>query len=659
MDDNPPMADNGFITRIIVAVLSFIAMVAAVIYGSNYTTRFYLADIAERGQSTLRLSVEGLQGALSRFEYLPGLVAKDSGVKQFLQWPNHEALIKRTNADLKRTAEETGATTIFVMDRTGTVLAASDHDTTRSYVSRDFAYKPFFQHAINGSVGRYFALGSPEGNRGYFFAAPVYSGNEVIGAVAVKVDIEDIESAWTSPAHEILVTDDKSIVFMASRGEWRFKSLLPISEETRKSIAENRQYAGMTIETLNVGFGTDPGLEVYGSRNGGAAALVNMPDGRGTSQFLSQKMTMPDRDWTVHVLSRTGSAQTQATIFTIIAALLMLIVLMFIVFLWQRRARLVDRIALQREAQDMLERRVEERTASLNQANSRLVSEISEREAAEQELRKTQEDLIQAGKLAALGQMSTALSHEFNQPLAAIRSYADNADILLERDRIPEARENVQRISKLTDRMASISKHLRNFARKPGERTGSVSVRDVVRDTLDLLAGKISSAQVDLAVDIPEDDMFVQAGHVRLQQVLVNLTANAIDAMQGVANPRLEIRSGPSEMEGWMQLTVRDVGPGVCEDLVDQVFDPFFTTKDVGQGLGLGLSISFNIIKDFGGMLRVANHPDGGAVFTVTLKQAEQEPGKQAEQEPGYATDREAGPESDEAMGTGEGIAAE
>lgn len=645
------MVSHGLINRIVVAVLSFIAMVAAVIYGSNYTTRFYLADIAERGQSTLRLSVAGLRGGLSRFQYLPRLLAKDGFVRQILVHPNHPGLAGPAHADLNRIADETGAAAVFVMGRTGKVIAASDSGSEQALFSSTIASRPFFQRAIEGSAGHYFALGSPAGNRGYFFAAPVYSGHDVIGAVAVKVAIETIEKAWTSPTHEILVTDDNGIVFMASRADWRFRSLAPLSDEVQQAIAASRQYAGRAIVPLNM----QHSKEQHASRLGETVDLVAVSGPWGTSQYLTQTMAMPETGWTVHVLSKTDSARNQATIFTIIAALLMLILVMFFVFLWQRRARLVERIALQREAQDMLEKRVEERTASLNQANIRLVSEVSEREAAEQELRKTQEDLIQAGKLAALGQMSTALSHEFNQPLAAIRSYADNADILLERDRIDEARDNVQRISALTDRMASISKHLRNFARKPGEQTGTVALKDVVRDTLELLAGKISSAQVDVDVSIEPEDLFVAAGHVRLQQVLVNLTANAIDAMQDVPRPRLEIHATRAAEDDWVQIVVRDVGPGVSDDVIEQVFDPFYTTKDVGQGLGLGLSISFNIIKDFGGMLRVANHAEGGAVFTVTLRQADS-------MDDGLSGSPSGG-EGMEAPGTqagiGEGIAAE
>ena len=632
------MAALGIINRIVVAVLSFVAMVAAVMYGSNYTSRFYLAEIAERGHSTLRLSVAGLEAAVSRFEYLPGLVAKDLALKQFLARPEDPGLAGQVNGVMQRVAQETGAAAIFLMNAEGAVVAASNLGGDGSLANRNFSHKPFFQRASNGAIGQYFALGSSSGDRGYYFATPVTAGDRVIGVVAVKVDIENIETAWTSPAHEIIVTDDKTIVFMSSRSDWRYKSLLPISIATRAAIERTGQYAGKTILPLDLTYGEGVGT-------GTDLMAIAGPDGR--FEFLSQKSVMRHTGWTVYVLSKTGPARTQAAIFTIIAALLILILVMFLVVLWQRRAALIERIALQREAQDMLERRVEERTATLNQVNNRLLLEVAEREAAEQELRKTQADLIQAGKLAALGQMSTALSHEFNQPLAAIRSYADNAAILLERDRVAEARENVERISTLTDRMASISKHLRNFARKPGSKMGAVFLKDIVSDTLDLLQGKIASAGADLEVEYPEGDLSVRADHVRLQQVLVNLTANAIDAIGETPAPRFEIRCQRAPQEGWVQITVRDNGPGVDEDALAHVFDPFFTTKDVGQGLGLGLSISFNIIRDFGGMLRVANHADGGAVFTVTLQEFPQASGQDS-------VDNE-----DRAGGTAEGIAAE
>ncbi len=605
------MTAFGAFTRAAVAVFAFVAMVAAIFAGSNYTTRFYLADIAERGQSTLRLSVAGLDGVLSRFDYLPGLVAEDPSTRRALTEAGQTGIVQKANSDLRTIADEAGVAELFLLDRDGIVVAASNSGEPDSLVARSLGYKPFFARALEGAIGRYFALDPRSGSRGYYIAAPVQSADGIVGVVAARVDLDPIESAWTSPVDEILVLDRNGIVFMASQSDWLFRSLKPLTETARTAIAGTRQFAGREIDTLNA--------ETFVR---GGIPLIAVEDGKKVTEFLIQDMAIPDTDMTVSVLSRTDSARNQAFIFTIIASLLTLIAVMFLVFLWQRRARLLERLMLQREAHDVLERRVAARTASLNEANARLISEIAERRATEAELRKTQEDLIQAGKLAALGQMSTALSHEFNQPLAAIRSYADNADILLERERYQEARDNVGRISSLTDRMAEISKHLRTFARKPDEKTEAVSTGAVVRDTLDLLNSKISASGVDISVSVPEPDICVQAGHVRLQQVLVNLVSNAIDAMRDIPDPVVSIGVDRAGNAGEVTISVRDRGPGIADDAAAQVFDPFFTTKEVGEGLGLGLSISYNIVKDFGGSLRACNHADGGAVFTVTLQEA-------------------------------------
>ena len=272
---------------------------------------------------------------------------------------------------------------------------------------------------------------------------------------------------------------------------------------------------------------------------------------------------------------------------------------------------------MQASARVELEHRVDERTADLALVNRQLETEVAERRATEKQLRQTQADLIQAGKLAALGQMSAALSHEFNQPLTAVKTYADNAAILIERNRVEEARDNVSRISTLADRMASISKHLRNFARKPNEKLGAVPLADVVKDTLEIVAWRLKAANATVQVDLGPTPPVVRAGSIRLQQVLVNLISNAADAVEGLADREISVSA--RRKAGKVTISVRDHGPGIPAAIAERIFDPFFTTKGVGKGLGLGLSISYNIIKDFGGSLAVSNNPEGGAVFTIEL----------------------------------------
>jgi len=275
---------------------------------------------------------------------------------------------------------------------------------------------------------------------------------------------------------------------------------------------------------------------------------------------------------------------------------------------------------MQIDARNELEERVEERTAALAHVNQRIEEEIAERRLTEQKLRQTQADLIQAGKLAGLGQMSAALSHELNQPLAAAKTYVDSAAMLIARDRVDEARDNLSRISGLIDRMASISRHLRNFARKPNEKVGPVSLATAIADTLEIVSARLKVADATLVIDLGEPSAAVQAGSVRLQQVLVNIITNAADAVEGLDDRRIHVVAVQDGAK--MILTVRDHGPGVSPAIAERIFDPFFSTKGVGRGLGLGLSISYNIIKDFGGSLSVSNAEDGGAEFRIVLDAA-------------------------------------
>jgi two-component system C4-dicarboxylate transport sensor histidine kinase DctB len=295
--------------------------------------------------------------------------------------------------------------------------------------------------------------------------------------------------------------------------------------------------------------------------------------------------------------------------------------------LWQRRRQLAERLAVQNRAKAELEARVIERTSQLASANDALRVEVTERRAAEDRLRQTQSELVQAGKLAALGQMSAALSHEFNQPLAAARNYTENAQVLLDRDRKGEARETLARLLDMIDRMTRISRNLRHFARKPNQKLRPVALAEVVADARDLLGWRFQKSGADLVLDLGPDPLWVTAGSVRLQQVLVNLIGNALDAVEGGNDQRLILTA---RREGAMvAISLRDHGPGIAPALIDRIFDPFFSTKEVGKGLGLGLSITYNIMRDFGGQMQVRNHPDGGAEFTLHLH-ATEAPGQQA-----------------------------
>ena len=581
--------------------------IAIAIYGGTFATRAYFDQAASRGKTTLRLAVAALQGHMNRFEPLPALIADNDDIKELLSNPGNPALRAQGDAYLKQINAMLQSSDIYVMRPDGETIIASNYDRPISFVGENFSYRPYFQDAIEGKRGRFFALGTTSLKRGYYFSAPVHVGSTIRGVVVFKVDVDAIESSWIGGDDEIIVSDPEGIIFMTERAGWLYSSLQPLTKDRLARTEASRRYADATLRELPV---------TRSSFEDRHALMTVSSDGQQT-EYLVLSETMLDAGWTVSVLLDTRSARAQA-LTSVTAALLLLGLAALAGFvLLQRRARLAERMELQRGAREELERRVEERTADLALVNRRLETEVVERRATEKQLRQTQSDLVQAGKLAALGQMSAALSHEFNQPLAAVKNYADNAAVLIDRERLGEARDNLSRISSLTDRMASLSRHLRNFARKPNQKLGAVSLADVMKDTLEIVDGRLKAVGATVSVDLGPSPLFVRAGSVRLQQVLVNLVTNAADAVEGLPDRRIEIEA--RRLAGKVVVTVRDHGKGIPAAIAERIFDPFFTTKGVGKGLGLGLSISYNMVKDFGGSLAVANHPDGGAIFTVGL----------------------------------------
>ncbi|RLB68784.1 MAG: hypothetical protein DRH03_09425 [Deltaproteobacteria bacterium] len=270
-----------------------------------------------------------------------------------------------------------------------------------------------------------------------------------------------------------------------------------------------------------------------------------------------------------------------------------------------------------RSALEEQERRVCERTAELSSSNQSLLIEIAERKQAEKVLKDTQSDLIQASKLAALGQMSAGVVHELNQPIAAIRNFTACSKLLLERNHLDQVEENFVRITDLTEHMAEITSQLKIFASKSEGKRKILSVKNALERVLALFDEQIGLGKVPVRFDLPADPLLIEGDCLRLEQVLINLISNALDAMGETERPQLEIgaTSGPLGV----QLNICDNGSGVAEEHLAQLFDPFFTTKGVGKGLGLGLSISYGIIKEWGGSIKVQNRPAGGAEFVIKL----------------------------------------
>ncbi|WLH13079.1 ATP-binding protein [Pseudomonas hefeiensis] len=553
--------------------------------------RYYRSELAGQNRQTLDLYVANLLGTLHRYEVLPQILGELPALRATLLTPDDGIIQGNANRLLKNISAQTGAEVMYLMDPTGKTLAASNWDKHDSFVGRNFAFRPYYIEAMAGRLGRFFGLGTTSAKRGYFFAAAVRDREKVIGVLVVKVDLDHTESLWGKTPEQLLVTDHNGVVILTSRQEWRFRSTRPLSDAERQSISAVQPYPTRDPKPLNL----------------------------NANAWLTQTESIEETGWSVSILAPRTLIDRPVRTVVVIGGAALLVLMLLLGLMMQRRRHYLDRIAFEAKARQELEGRVAERTSDLEGLNRRLKQEVLEREQAQQELVRAQDDLVQAGKLSALGTMSASISHELNQPLAAIRSYAENAEILLDHQRTEDARGNLKLISELTSRMASIIAHLRAFARRDRHAPESVALQPALDDALALLAKRRRSMEVELIRDLPAATLWVEAGETRLRQVLGNLLANALDALTEKGPPRKLWLSAEATETG-VNLYIRDNGPGFCMEALGRAGEPFYTTKTRTQGLGLGLAICDTLMRAFGGELSFANHKEGGALITLKLR---------------------------------------
>lgn len=597
---------------VLVLVATGLVGVALFMVVQHAALTFQLDQTLGRGRTTLRLASSALDGRLNRYRALPALIAGEAVVRDLFAQSGDSGRQQAADVYLRRINTLLGSSDIYLMGLDGTTIAASNYADPVSFVGQNFSFRPYFQEALAGADGHFFALGTTSDKRGYYFSAPVLQNGKVAGVVVFKIALDQVEASWRGNAeYEIVVVDPQGIIFLTSRQEWLYGSFRPLDAAALATTRRSRRYADTPLKQLPV-----RRLVTVGDHQ-----LLDIDVGGKLRHYAALTHPMVTAGWNVDVLVDTLPAETQAFMDAVAAELVLGFFVLAGAIVLRERSRLAERIRVHREARAELEERVKLRTMDLALANVRLEEEVRERREAEEQLRRTQSDLVQAGKLAALGQMSAALSHEFNQPLAALAVYADTAATYLDLNRTTEARENVTRMASLVERLSTISRHLRSFARKPDEKLRPVTIEEVVGEVTELLAARIAAAEAIIEVDIDPAAGQVIAGNVRLQQVLLNLVSNALDVVGEGEDRRITIAARPLGDQR-AEITVTDRGPGVPAAIRERIFDPFFTTKGPSKGLGLGLSISYNIIKDFGGLLAVRAGAAGGAEFVIELDRA-------------------------------------
>ena len=593
----------------LVGVLSLAALASLLSFSRVH--RYFLERAVDTGRATLQLVADGVDATLRKYEPLPALVAERPILLDVLRDPDNAGLLPFANEQLRQSARTLHGARIYLLDRDGRVLIASDYREPDSVVGRRFAHHADFAAAVEGRLGRFHGVGEVGGRRGFQFAAPVLDGVRVAGVLAVRVDVDELERSWRLDEREIVLLDPDGIVFLASRADWRLRSMTPLTPAVRARIEAARQYPPERLVPLEAS--AHP-LESDSARLRFAAASDD-------ASYLASSLPLAAPGW--HAVSLTPERPIYAQSAKALAlwSLVLVTGLLAALVVVQGRARARERLVWHRAQRRQLEREVRARTVDLDASNAALTLEVEERRQTETRLRRTQRELVQAGKLAALGRMSAALAHEINQPLAAVKTYARNAMTLVERERPDDVRDNLARISDMVDRIAQLSSHLRSFARRPQDSLGPIDVGAVIDDAIALMAPEAKKLGATIR-HAPTDGLpHALGGRLRLQQVVVNLLSNALDAMRDRDGPVVHVRAEATE-EG-VDVVVRDTGPGLGDAAIEQAFEPFFTTKAPGEGLGLGLSISFNIVEDFGGRLSAANRPEGGAEFRVRLRRAD------------------------------------
>jgi two-component system, NtrC family, C4-dicarboxylate transport sensor histidine kinase DctB len=590
--------------------ISFLMTVVALCAVAVFFATYFLAagkaraDLNAAGERQLQIVALDLQSVLDKFETMPFVLGALSDVDQVLHHPEDATAVMRLNHTLQSIQQQSHVLAIYMMDANGLTLAASNWNEESSYVGRNFGFRPYFNEALSGRLGRFYGIGHISSEPGYFMAQPIYPAAQVrgegppLGVMIVKVNLSEFEHTWRSSEDPITLVDHSGVVFLSNRPAWKYHSLSTLQPALQQELAGTHQYADQPITPV-------------------AALPKDLQRGYGDHVMWP----IARQGWQLMLFPSQARIARTALLWSMWVALVMAITAISLWAWYQRRRRLQEqresRDALRRVAQE-LDATIAQRTQELRVANQTLEKKYATLQDTESLLRSTQNELVQAGKLTMLGQMAAGVTHELNQPLTAIRAFADNAVQFIRRGQLPQAEQNLEHISEASAHMGRIITQLKGFAYK----SDAIAVVDLARTTAAavlLLRSEFQQQGVAIQVDA-RNSVQVMGDVVRIEQVLINLLRNAIDAVETVELVADKRVTAIIEQDGEdAVIRICDTGPGIADDVVPHLFEPFFTTKASGNGLGLGLAISSSIVQAMNGQLSAHNLPQGGAEFTLRL----------------------------------------
>ncbi|WP_170445778.1 sensor histidine kinase [Ruegeria arenilitoris] len=562
-------APLGWRLRLAVFVLLVAAAATVWVTNSLLTNRF-TESTRNRAELRLALYSGNLLSELRRNAIVPQLLARDPTLISALQSADFSLSTQR----LLSFVEEIGAASLMLLDRDGRVVAATD----RNRLGESHRSDPYFVNAVRSNATIFSEIARETGSYGFLYSRRIEAGSEILGVIVVEVDLRKFENAWAGISDAVMVTDSTGTIILSTEPQWRGLN------ETEALLRQHPQGAVQRAIRATTDWTALP------------------PDAYVAGEAVMRMETrIPFRGW--KMTSFTTYSSIREKVNSVLALEIMGFAILLALTFYALSRRATFRMALfQRES------------AELRALNARLQREIAERERVEKTLEVAEQTLAQSSKLAALGEMSAAVSHELNQPLAAMKTYLAGARLLLRRNRPEEALASFGRIDGLIERMGAITRQLKSYARKGADAFSPVNLGEALASSLSMMEPQLRQRQVKITQILPEEPVIVMGDRMRIEQVMVNLLRNALDATKSVAEPEVEIILAAGETA---VLAVRDNGHGI-ED-IENLFEPFYTTKRPGDGVGLGLAISSGIVNDHGGRLTARNGQNGGAVFEMQL----------------------------------------
>jgi two-component system, NtrC family, C4-dicarboxylate transport sensor histidine kinase DctB len=555
--------------RLALGLLMVIAVVTVVVTNHLLTDRF-TETTRNRAELRLALYSGNLLSELRRNAIVPQLLARDPTLISALATQDYTLSTQR----LISFVEEIGAASLMLLDRDGRVVASTD----RNKLGTNYRRESYFVDALRASDTIFTVKRRESGSFNFSYSRRISDKGQGLGVIVVEVDLQKFERAWAGISDAVLVTDSEGVIILATEPRWRglteaaALAQQPPESAIQRAIQATADWTALPADAYVKG-----------------EAVIRM-EGR-----------IPFRGW--RIVSFTTYTSVRERVNGVLALEIMgFAILLALAFYLVSRKNAVRMALFQRES------------AELRLLNARLQREIAEREKVQETLAVAEQTLAQSSKLAALGEMSAAVSHELNQPLAAMKTYLAGARLLLRRNRPDEALSSFQRIDDLIERMGAITRQLKSYARKSGDQLTPVNMGEALASALSMMEPQLKLRRIRITRALPDNPVMVMGDRIRIEQVMINLLRNAMDATQTVAEPEIDIILAAGETA---TLTVRDNGEGIKD--LDNLFEPFYTTKKPGEGVGLGLAISSGIVNDLGGRLTARNAKGGGAVFEVQL----------------------------------------